>query len=349
MLFSCSEKKQTISGKLNNLGDTEIILNKYTQSGIVEVAKTKAVEGKFSLEYSPEEPTIHFIKTEKFNVPVFLDMSSISISGDADTPAEILVEGSESDAEYKEFEKVMIPLSDEQMSLRNQYRDYSAKGDKQNMTDIYEEFEAIQIKMMDEVKNHIRENNDTYLSAFLANLYFGNSEDMEELESLFTTLDESLEGYSPYDNLKSTYETKKSLVIGGLAPDFTLNDTEGKPVSLSSFRGKYILLDFWASWCAPCRQANPHIVATYTKFAGEEFDILAVSLDKSKENWIKAIGDDKLTWTHVSDLKYWQSDVAKLYNVTAIPFNLLLDPDGKIVAKNLIGAELDAKLASLIN
>ena len=135
-----------------------------------------------------------------------------------------------------------------------------------------------------------------------------------------------------------------------MAMEFTQPDTTGTPVALSSFRGKYVLVDFWASWCGPCRQENPNVVETFNKFNTKNFTVLGVSLDRpgQKSKWIDAIHEDKLTWTHVSDLKFWDNEAAKLYKVQSIPQNILLDPDGKIIAKNLRGPALEAKLCEIL-
>lgn len=348
LITSCAKKPQTISGDIKNLDDAELIINKFSKTGIVEVAKTKAIEGKFSLEYSAEQPDMIYIKSDKINVPVFLDESSITVTGDADSPKEIVIEGSDTDVEFKAFEEIMIPMAEEQGELRQQYRDYSAKGDEENTKAIYAEFEDIQQKMVAAVKTQITENSTSYVSAFLANVYFGNSDNLEELKEMFNSLDKSLEGYSYYDEIKAKFETVDQVSIGKVAPDFTLNTPDGKPVSLSSFRGKYMLLDFWASWCGPCRRENPNVVAMYAKFGGDKFDILGISLDKTKKDWVKAIADDKLTWNHVSDLKHWKSEAAALYGVKGIPHTVLIDPDGVIIAKNLRGKALEEKLASLL-
>jgi thiol-disulfide isomerase/thioredoxin len=134
--------------------------------------------------------------------------------------------------------------------------------------------------------------------------------------------------------------------VGATAMNFTQNDTAGKPVTLSAFRGKYVLVDFWASWCGPCRMENPNVVSAYAKYHPKGFDILSVSLDRAgdKDKWLKAIYADRLAWTHVSDLQFWQNAVAVQYGVGSIPQNFLIDPQGKIVAKGLRGEDLEKKL-----
>ncbi len=143
-------------------------------------------------------------------------------------------------------------------------------------------------------------------------------------------------------------EVLKKTAVGQPAPEISLPDPNGKLVTLSSYRGKYVLVDFWAKWCGPCRKENPNLVKAYRTFKGKDFDILGVSLDRNREDWLKAIQEDKLAWTHISDLKFWGSQAAADYNITAIPFSILVDPNGIIVAKNLRGSALSKKLTEVL-
>ncbi len=175
----------------------------------------------------------------------------------------------------------------------------------------------------------------------------------ERFEPVMTSMSKRFSNHPMIQKIVKEYfdymqQQKSALKLGQPAPDFSLPDPDGKMITLSSFRGKYVLVDFWASWCGPCRQENPNVVAAYKQYSNKNFTILGVSLDKTKDPWVKAIKDDQLTWTHVSDLKYWESSVVPMYNIQGIPFNVLLDPQGNIVATNLRGTSLQAKLSEVI-
>lgn len=171
-----------------------------------------------------------------------------------------------------------------------------------------------------------------------------------ELIKLFNKMDKNIQRTTTGVKTKATLDKFDLVSIGRTAPLFSAPDTSGKNISLMDFRGKYVLLDFWASWCGPCREENPTVVKAYQKFRTKNFEILSVSLDQAgkRDAWVKAIHDDGLTWQHVSDLKFWNSEVAQLYAVRSIPQNFLIDPKGKIIAVNLRGEELNKKLSELI-
>jgi peroxiredoxin len=164
---------------------------------------------------------------------------------------------------------------------------------------------------------------------------------------MVTILDKTLDSSVYTVDLKGKVEILKNVQVGKNAPDFTLNDTTGNPVSMSSLKGKYLLIDFWAAWCGPCRRENPNNVKLYKEFNKKGFEILGVSLDTDRNDWVEAIKSDKLAWTQVSDLKGWKSSAGKLYGVNSIPHTILVDKEGVIIARNLRGKELDAKLREL--
>ena len=235
--------------------------------------------------------------------------------------------------------------------LEEKYSAFAKAKDKENQL----KMEA-QIDSIDKLKNErvygefVRNNPASPIALYALRQYAGWDIDPDAVEPLFNKLSETNQHYPSAAILKESIETAKKTGIGRVAMDFTQNDTLDRPVSLSAFRGKYLLVDFWASWCGPCRAENPNVVKVFNKYKDRNFHILGVSLDRpgQKDRWLKAIHEDHLDWTHVSDLQFWNNAAAKQYGIRAIPQNLLLDPEGKIIAKNLRGEELDQKLGELI-
>lgn len=219
--------------------------------------------------------------------------------------------------------------------------------------------EKTMLNLQQKYMQHVKKYNDEIAallvkntpSLAVINLLQQNILDKDQYYSTYLQVAEKLKkewpDYAFAETFVGSVDQMKLLAVGQPAPEISLPDPEGKIVPLSSMKGKYVLVDFWAKWCGPCRQENPNVVAAYQKYKDKGFTVYGVSLDRNRADWVQAIEQDKLTWTHVSDLKFWQSEAAKTYNITGIPFSVLLDPNGVIIAKNLRGAALHQKLEEI--
>jgi len=368
-LFTAAQetsKPFTIKGKIkkNSLAP-EWVFMQYRAEGEWKTDSAKVSGGKYQLSGKVEEPSLVrlrvkypadasgkavAIRSGRDMTAVFVQPGKVKVSS-VDSFSNVQVKGSPAHIEYATLIKRSKPFEERMQPLYEQYSQFSKAKDQAGMDRIEKEIDAISDERKDKVYgDYVRNNPNSPIAVYALQLYAGWDINPEKVDPLYEGLSANLKTYPSAVLLKEKIEIARKTGIGRMAMDFSQNDTLGNPVMLSSFRGQYVLVDFWASWCGPCRAENPNVVRVFNKYKDRKFHILGVSLDRpgQKERWMKAIHDDKLEWTHVSDLKFWDNEVAKQYGINAIPQNLLIDPEGKIIAKNLRGEELDEKLGQAI-
>lgn len=314
-LFSCnSGKNYTLTGKVDGTAVAEAYL------AVGEVVDTVVVEnGAFVFKGSVEEPTMATLVLEGRQANIMVENAEMTFEAAIDALAEAKITGSVSQLVFDEFLKEV----GKHQTSREDYVGYCT------------EFSTA--------------HSDSYFTPYVIGS-IASLLQAKEVKELLDKLTPEVKSGKVATEMVEQVEGALAMSEGGKAPDFTMNDVDGNPVKLSDVYGKskYLLIDFWASWCSPCRAENPNVVANYLKYHEKGFDILGVSLDKEKDAWVKAIAADQLTWSHVSDLQGWKNAAAKKYAVQSIPANLLVDSEGNIIARNLRGEALGAKLEELL-
>ena len=358
--LSCGEnpsngtEKIKISVKIDGSGNyDEVRLQKVNSDYSIELVESaNFVEDEIEFNIFVFESTLFRLDFMGYtSLDLILDKSDVDIFvDDSNSLFEFTVNGSDDTEILKSIENKITNYRSEIRELNINFVEASQNRDFELVNSIQSEF--------DFKKNQFELSLKDYLSSAKSSLavlvtadYLDIEENLIFWETIYNNYTEEFKDNSYFKNFENKLIKIKSISIGSVAPDIILNDTSGVPISLASLRGKYVLLDFWAAWCRPCREENPNIVENYNNYKSYGFDVYQVSLDRTKEDWVRGIKQDKLPWINVSDLKYYQSEAAELYNVDRIPSAFLLDPDGKIIAKHtdLRGPNLSRKLAEIFN
>ncbi len=344
----------SVNGTLKNVKENSYIYVHHKWDNVNYTDSVKVKAGKFVYNSKSEEPNMYWLTlsnniNEQPNLIFFSDAGKTTITAHKDSLPLAKVVGGSTQKDYNEYNAMMQSFGPRQQQIVNDYNEAKAKNDGNTMTAKYAEYQAVEKEVKASLENFIKIHSKSAVSGYA--IYFSNQNSnatMEELEHIVGLLDKSVLN-TKYGKLAQEKLTQlRGTTIGYTAANFAQADPNGKMVNLTDFKGKYVLVDFWASWCGPCRGENPNVVMAYNKYKDKGFTVLGVSFDQNKDKWLQAIKADNLTWTQISDLKGWGNEAGKLYGITSIPQNLLLDKEGKIVAKNLRGADLEAKLEEII-
>lgn len=348
-IAACNHPKYSIKGTVEGEETGNVYLVRYNNNVMDTMAKAPIENGKFILEGSVDALTDAFITIEgkRGGSPIFVENVDYTATLNPGNVMENKIEGSATQEIANQFMDITNKMREEQVALYKGYSIASQEKDEEKMQQIEERFNQLNEDAKIKEEALIKANPDSHVSAYMIANKMGGME-TEEIEALYALLGEKAKATESGKQIAERIEKLSAVAIGQIAPDFTMNTPEGKPLSLHSIKGKVKVIDFWASWCGPCRGENPHVVKIYQEFHPKGLEILGVSLDNNQEDWMKAIEDDNLTWNHVSDLKGWQNEAAQLYVVNGIPHLVILDENNVIVAKNLRGEQLREKIAELL-
>ena len=357
--FACNQLKDNefiISGEAAGVENgKKVFVEIQTETGSLAKDTAIVTDGKFELKGFTEGIDLGFIRieNEQINLPLILEEGKIEINIVKDSLHKSTLGGTPNNDKFQKFNTESRAISEKVAKFEKDNGPEMQKAQMSNDTvtinKLLKEYKKFQNEMNDYSKKFIKENPDAYLSVLLLeNFLMRQYLTPEEIKSYFEGLDKDVKETKSGKKIKTALDSMSAIVIGKPAPNFSAPSPEGKTISLKESLGKVTIIDFWASWCGPCRAENPNVVALYNEFHPQGLNIIGVSLDKDAAKWKEAIAKDGLIWPHVSNLKFWEDPIAKQYNVQSIPATFILDEKGNIVAKDLRGEELRAKVAALL-
>ena len=352
-VFSCAEGQgYVITGEVKGADGKTVSLKQYRNLQPVEVGATTVQAGKFTLKGAAPYPEFSMLYVDNQGpVQFFIENSNIRILIDMQNIGQSKVTGSKENDIFMELMDGLEKNAQQQKKLQDSYVALSSSSvaSPDALANIRAQAEKLNAERTSFMINHVQKYTGKISTAFIVSTSLMQALSFAQLEQAANGFDTKSDQSQWVKMLKDQVASQKRTAIGQPFADITLKTPDDKPISISDYagKGKYVLLDFWAAWCQPCRLANPRVVELYKRYKDKGFEIVGISLDQTKDAWVKAIKDDNLTWPHMSDLQYWQSAAAKLYSVSGIPYTVLLDKNGKIIAKGLHVEALATKLAEI--
>ncbi|MBK9283719.1 MAG: AhpC/TSA family protein [Sphingobacteriaceae bacterium] len=356
LIISQKKEKQfnsKIIGTISNYNGKTLYLH-HSWNDQVFSDSVKIVEGKFTFNLKNSEPDLYWFNLSPYpnvapNLQFFVDPGSLKANLNADSLIYSSVEGGPTQNDYLEYKKLINSFVATQMKMQSDYTEAMQKNDMVAVEKIRGNFQNLNTLFITGMTDFVKSHPKSIVSGYVVFSDMNNpAVPFENVVTALDAIDKSIQDTKFVKAATKRVDGMKGSMIGFKATDFSQAAPNGKMIKLSDFKGKYVLVDFWASWCGPCRMENPNVVNAYNKYKDKNFTVLGVSFDSNKEKWLDAVNKDNLTWDQVSDLKGWGNEAGKLFGISSIPQNLLLDKDGKIIAKNLRGIALEEKLAEVL-